>query len=89
MLLPTKTLSPSRSLISIGGVLLRILDERKPISRAWEDFKRVHYLAPNAPKVTFAMFVMALDVLYMIGAVSLIRGQLVRSKRDDPPNLQQ
>lgn len=39
MILPTKGISPSKALLSIGAGILRELDEPKTVSRLWCDFR--------------------------------------------------
>jgi hypothetical protein len=86
MLLPTKTLSPARSLVGIGAALLRLLDEPKPVSRVWSEYKRAQQAAPDAPTVTFAWFVLGLDLLFLLRLIRLSHNRLVR---DDPSAVQQ
>jgi hypothetical protein len=78
MILPTKTLAPPRSLIGIGAVILRVLNEPKAVSRTWQEFRDIHEAVPGAPTVTFAYFVLALDVLFMIGAIEMKHRRLGR-----------
>lgn len=75
MILPTKRLREDRALIGIGAEILRLLDERKTVSRLWDEFKRNRTDAVG--RSTFDWFVLALDLLFMIGAITLERG-LVR-----------
>ena len=69
MLLPTKTLSPSRSLIGVGAVILRLLSEPKPVSRVWDEYKHAQERVPNSATVTFSWFVLALDLLFALGLI--------------------
>jgi hypothetical protein len=85
MLLPTKTLSPARSLLGLGAVVLKLLNEPKPVSRIWEEFKKIHNAAPNSPTVTFAWFVLALDVLYMLDLIRYEHNRLAKTPHDSPP----
>lgn len=84
MLLPTKTLSPARSLLGVGASLLKLLDEPKPVSRLWDDFKRARLAVPNSPTVTFSWFVFALDTLFTLRLIRFDHGRLMRT-RNDPP----
>ena len=87
MILPTKTLPPSRCLLGVGANVLRLLHEPKPISRLWPDFKNQYLPHQNAPTVSFAWFILSLDLLFALGAIELDHGRLVRSTRDSA-NLQ-
>ena len=85
MLLPTKTLSPARSLLGMGGTILKILDEPKPVSRIWDEYKRARAASPGAPTVTFARFVLSLDLLYAMSLIRYDHGRLVKTRDDSSP----
>ena len=76
MILPTKHIRPDRALLAVGGELLVSLREPMTVSRLWDDvrFKR-GYPGEPAP-INYDWFVLALDFLFMIGAVELDRGLL-------------
>ena len=80
MILPTKGIAPDRSIIGVGGDILGLMREEPiGVSTLWERYakhrKRRGYDAP----VTFDWFILALDFLFMIGAVELDdRGRLVK-----------
>ena len=78
MILPTKTIAPARCLIGIGAVVIRLMSEPKPVSRVWHEFQHVHKAVPGAPTVTFSHFVLALDLLFILGVIELKHGRLVR-----------
>jgi hypothetical protein len=75
MLLPTKRLAPDRSVLGIGARVLHMLDEPKTVSRLWSEFKRDWN---HSLKITYDWFVLALDLLYVIGAVDIERGRIRR-----------
>lgn len=77
MILPTKRLREDRALIGIGAEILRLLDERKTVSRLWDEFKRSR--TDGAGTASFDWFVLALDLLFMMGAVTLERGLMRRA----------
>ena len=77
MILPTKRLREDRALIGLGGQVLHLLDERKTVSRLWDEFKRSR--AESTGTVSFDWFVLALDLLFMTGAVTLERGLVRRA----------
>jgi hypothetical protein len=81
MLLPTKTLSPTRSLLGVGASILRLLDEPKPVSRLWDDFKRRRSALRGSPTITFAWFVLALDMLFVVGLIQFDRGRIAKRPR--------
>ena len=80
MILPTKHIRTERALIGVGSELLDIMREPKTVSRLWDELRaRRSVDAPNAP-IDYNWFVLALDLLFMLGAVETKRGLLVRVK---------
>jgi hypothetical protein len=75
-------LESENSLIFIGGSVLELLDEPKTVSRLWEEFKskRVRLLQSDSCDVSFDWFVLALDLLHLLGSVHLISGRLAKSQ---------
>jgi hypothetical protein len=81
MILPSKQLSQERALLSVGAALLKRLDEPRTVSSLWEDVKGVEAAGDGRdPRLPYDWFVLALDLLFAVGAVSLDDGRLVRSK---------
>lgn len=74
MILPTKGLGADAALLAIGGQVLRCLDEPKTVSRTWDELKR-----KRVQPISFDWFVLALDLLFALGTVSLESGRLVRT----------
>jgi hypothetical protein len=81
MILPTKGIAPERALLSLGGEVLRRLDEPKTVSRVWDEMRRTRM--PLAPALTFDWFVLALDLLCSIGAVQLEKGRLMKAVAEE------
>jgi hypothetical protein len=72
MIMPTKHISPQRSLLGVGALVLGQLARPKTVSTLWEQVKAL-------PEVgSFERFVLTLDFLYSIGAISLQDGLLRR-----------
>jgi hypothetical protein len=80
MILPTKKLKPENSLVYVGGTLLGLLDEPKTVSRLWEEFQhqRTKHLGIDACDIPFDWFVLALNLLHLLGAIDLAAGRLVK-----------
>lgn len=75
MILPTKHIPADQTLLGVGAVLLPYLTEARTVSSLWETTRK------NAAVGTFDRFVLALDLLHMLGAVELRRdGMLVRAQ---------
>jgi hypothetical protein len=81
MILPTKRLSIESSLIGVGADVLLLLNQPKSVSRVWEELKEPRAsLNQRGERLTFEWFVLALDLLFLIGSVSLDDGVLTRVK---------
>ena len=76
MILPTKGIEPNKALISIGGVILGMLNESKTVSRLWGEVRKSN---AESHQVSFDWFVLALTFLYTLGAIERIGGRLVRA----------
>lgn len=80
MILPTKHVRTERALIGIGGELLELLREPMTVSRLWNEVReRRTVAAPTAP-IDYDWFVLALDFLFLVGAVESRRGLVVRAR---------
>ena len=80
MILPTKGISSDKALLSIGALILRDLDEPKTVSRLWADLRRVE---EGPLELTFDWFVLALDLLYLMGTLDYLDGRIIRVGRRD------
>jgi hypothetical protein len=79
MILPTKGLAVDRALLSVGAEVLRHLDRPKTVSRLWEQVcNRKHSLLEAIP---YDWFLLALDLLFLWGAVDFEDGRLRRARR--------
>lgn len=72
MILPTKHIAQNEALIGVGATLLTHLVAPMTVSGLWERLKR----EPNVG--TFERFVLAANLLYMIGAIDLKDGMIVK-----------
>jgi hypothetical protein len=71
VILPTKHLSPAQSLIGVSALLLmHLVDAPMTVNQLWEVTRR------EAAVGTFDRFVLALDVLFLVGALDLAHGEL-------------
>lgn len=75
MILPTKGILPREALLAVAAEVLRALDDIKTVSRLWDDFRKAS--DPDI-EVSFDWFVLALDLLYILGAIELERGRIRR-----------
>ena len=77
MILPTKHISQSRALMTSGANILRILDKPKTVSGLWDEMHKGNSVAGSSG-VYYEGFVLALDFLYMMGAITLKDGLIYR-----------
>ncbi|WP_432092311.1 ABC-three component system middle component 6 [Streptomyces sp. bgisy100] len=82
MITPTKGISPDRCLLAIGAQILLQLDEPRSVSQAWSRLKTWRADHAHTSPVSFGWFVLALDVLYSMGAVALDQDVLVARSTD-------
>lgn len=69
MILPKKQLSLNESLFGFGAFLLQQLDAPTTVDDLWEYYKDSYANKKYLIKFTFDQFIMALDYLYIIGAI--------------------
>ncbi len=74
MILPTKHIRPDRALLAIGGEILGCLGDPTTVSRLWDEIRNRRG-EPAAPApINYNWFVLALDLLFIVGAVEFERG---------------
>lgn len=69
MILPKKQLSLNESFFGFGAFLLQYLSTPISIDELWECYKDSYVNKKYPIKFTFDQFIMALDYLYIIGAI--------------------
>lgn len=70
MILPTKHIKISNSLLNVGAVLLKYLDEHRTVTSLWN-------VTRSLPEVkTFDRFTLGLDFLFILGIVDFQDGLL-------------
>lgn len=74
MILPTKHIMPDRALLSVGADILRLIGEPKTVSSLWDAIRRQRANTAMSSPIDYEWFILALDFLYIIGAVDYKRG---------------
>ncbi|MEO3978122.1 ABC-three component system middle component 6 [Streptomyces sp. CAU 1734] len=77
MITPTKGIAPDRCLLAIGAQILLQLEEPRSVSQAWSRLRAWRTEHAHTSPVSFGWFVLALDVLYSMGAIELDQDVLV------------
>lgn len=75
MILPSKHISQDHALIGVGAILLSEIDRPRTVTQIWESVRRAREVG------NFERFVLALDMLYIVGAVQLEDGLIARTTR--------
>ena len=76
MILPDKNIKLQYSLLNCGTIVLKELNDPQSISYVWEKVKG------NKQITGYEKFLLTLDFLYIIKAIKLENGLLVRCKND-------
>ena len=80
MILPTKHILQNEALLGVGATVLANLTGPKTVSSLWEDLRS----EPNVG--TFERFVLASNLVYLIGAIDMKDGLLFRAALQHDPN---
>ena len=79
MILPTKYLPHERALLTVGGDILKQLEEPLSVSELWERVRAVRNTQNRAVALSFDWFILALNLLYAVAAIAYKDG-VVRSE---------
>ena len=79
MILPGKHLKPDRALLSVGGEILSVMGEAGTVSDVWERVRDERGRRVDVSPLPFDWFVLALTLLYAIGAIEQDADRLVRT----------
>lgn len=78
MILPSKHLSQNRALLTVGAVILRHLSAPVTVSALWEQVSHSFRDQTVPSPLRYDAFVLALDLLFLVGAIELCEGLLAR-----------
>lgn len=73
MILPSKHLNQDRALLTVGARILQLLKKPRTVSALWEQVARPTEKLGTAP-LRYDAFVLALDLLYLMGGIELENG---------------
>jgi hypothetical protein len=76
VILPTKGIPPEQALLAVGARILKLLDRPKTVSRVWDELRTSDRWTTPA---RFDWFMLALDLLYVLGAIEMTQGRLRRA----------
>ena len=75
MILPSKHISEEHALIGVGAILLQKVNHSQTVTSLWESVRDNHTVG------NFERFILALDMLYIAGAIVLKDGLITRTRR--------
>ncbi len=81
MILPTKHLPADKALLTLGAEILIRLDTPLTISALWDDLRAARNERSEGARLSYGWFVLALDLLFMVGAVEFAQGTVRRTVR--------
>ena len=83
MILPSKHLTQSRSLIGVGAGILVLLDSPQTVSALWNNFSEKHQstIRTGSVSVSFDWFILALDLLQTMKAIEFKKGRIRRKSK--------
>ncbi len=80
MILPSKHLPQERALLTVGAKVLQLLARPKTVSALWDEIQHPPDTVDDVWHLSYDWFVLALGLLYTIGAVELQDGRVSRSQ---------
>jgi hypothetical protein len=82
MIFPTKRLSLDRSLVFVGAELLELLGQPKTVNQLWAKYRSKSKIKEGKRIITFELFNLALDFLFIINVVDFRNGKLIKVQND-------
>lgn len=79
MILPGKHLKPDRALLSVGSEILAVMGEAATVSEVWDGVRALRSRRPGSSPLPFDWFVLALSLLFAMGAIDQVEERLVRA----------
>lgn len=79
MILPTKHIRSDRALLAVGADMLRCMREPMTVSRLWDEVRTYRGDRSIAAPINYDWFVLALDLLFLMKAVTFERGLLQKA----------
>ncbi len=81
MILPSKHLNQSRSLIGVGAEILVLLDSPQTVSALWNSFNEKYQNTVRRGSVSFDWFILSLDLLNAMKAIEFKKGRIRRKSK--------
>jgi len=81
VILPTKHLQPERALISVASEVFELVGRRSTVSSIWNALQDKHRAAFRYGDVPYDWFILALDLLFLMGSVEENNGIIRKVKK--------
>lgn len=81
MILPSKHLSGSQALLTLSGEIMALLEVPLSVSETWEKFSH----RTRHGRVSFDWFILAVDLLFLLGLVEYNQGVLRLTQAPEKP----
>ena len=78
MLLPDKHIKVAESILGLGSALLGLLDRSKEVDELWSQFSSINDSELYPAHQSFDNFILALDFLYLVGAIEIREGEITK-----------
>lgn len=78
MILPSKHVRIERSLLGVGAEILRTLDRPQTMAALWDKMRQSSNSDERASALNYSWFILALDLLFMLGLVAFRQGLIQR-----------
>lgn len=78
MILPTKHLPPDRAIISVSSEVFGLIRSKSTVSSVWNDLQDKHNASMRYGEVPYDWYILALDFLFLIGAIEERQGRLIK-----------
>lgn len=75
MILPTKHIVEKQTLLGVGAVVIRHLERPQTVSSLWGMIQTSDSVG------TYERFILALDLLYILGVINIAQGMISREVR--------
>jgi hypothetical protein len=79
MILPTKSIGTDLALLTVGAQIIQQLDTPATVSATWDRVSSYRDSVKTPSALPFWWFALSLDLLFVMGAIEINEGQLVRS----------
>lgn len=78
MIVPSKSIREDLALLTIGAQIIEKLEVPATVNTLWDRVTELRSCRESPSALPFWWFALALDLLYSVGAVEIVNGEVVR-----------